>query len=51
MSSSANAGTYRLGANTLELTANGQTTKHLIYELPTKTTPQLMIDGAAWKKW
>lgn len=44
------SGTYRLSGNTLELTINGQTTKHLIYELPAKDGPQLMIDGRPWKK-
>ncbi len=34
VSSSAQSATYRLAANSLELSSNGQTSKHLIYELP-----------------
>ena len=43
-------GSYRLHGNTLELTAGGQTTKHLIYELPADKGPQLVVDGTPWKK-
>lgn len=50
VSSSVKSGTYRLSANTLELAANGQTTKHLIYEIPAGSGTQMMIDGYAWKK-
>lgn len=50
VSSSENRGTYRLSANTLELTSNGQTTRHLIYEIPAGTGTQMMIDGNSWKK-
>lgn len=50
VSSNVKSGTYRLSANTLELSANGQTTKHLIYEIPAGSGTQMMIDGYAWKK-
>ncbi|MFN0105848.1 MAG: hypothetical protein ACKV2U_27645 [Bryobacteraceae bacterium] len=50
LSSSAKRGTYKLSANTLELAANGQTTRLLIYEIPAGTGTQMMIDGYAWKK-
>ena len=43
-------GTYRLSGNTLELTENGATTRHLIYELPAGTGTQMVVDGIAWKK-
>lgn len=50
LSSSVAKGTYKLSGNTLELTENGQTSRHFIFEMPTQSGPQLMIDGRAWKK-
>lgn len=49
-SASATRGTYRLSANTLELTEGGTTTRHLIYEIPAGTGTQMVVDGFAWKK-
>jgi len=50
VSSHVKSGTYRLSANSLELSIDGQTTKHLIYELPAGTDKVMMIDGLSWKK-
>lgn len=49
-SASASRGTYRLSGNTLELSANGAVTRHLIYELPAGTGTQMVVDGFPWKK-
>lgn len=49
-SASATRGAYRLSGNTLELTENGATTRHLIYEIPAGTGTQLVVDGISWKK-
>lgn len=50
ISATTKRGTYKLSANTLELTENGQTTRHLIYEIPAGTGTQMVIDGYSWKK-
>ena len=50
VSTSAQSGTYRLAANSLELASNGQTSKHLIYELPAGPDKVMVIDGVSWKK-
>ena len=49
-SASTTRGVYRLSANTLELTADGKTTRHLIYEIPAGTGTQMVVDGISWKK-
>ena len=49
-SANSTRGTYRLSANTLELTAGGTTTRHLIYEIPAGTGTQMVVDGFPWKK-
>jgi len=50
LSVNAQKGRYRLSANTWELTANGQTTRHLSYEIPAGSGTQMVIDGFSWKK-
>jgi len=50
VSANSKRGTYRLSANTLELAANGQTTRHLIYEIPAGSGTQMVIAGYSWKK-
>jgi hypothetical protein len=49
-SASATRGAYKVSGNTLELTANGATTRHLIYEIPAGTGTQMVVDGISWKK-
>lgn len=49
-SASLKRGAYRLLGNTLTLSAEGSTTRHLIYEIPAGAGTQMMIDGASWKK-
>jgi hypothetical protein len=49
-SSSAARGAYRLSGNTLELSANGASSRHLIYEVPAGKGTQLVVDGIPWKK-
>jgi hypothetical protein len=49
-SASTTRGAYKVSGNTLELTANGATTRHLIYEIPAGTGTQMVVDGISWKK-
>lgn len=49
-SASSVRGAYRLSGNTLELSENGATTRHLIYEIPAGTGTQMVVDGISWKK-
>lgn len=49
-SASAKRGAYNLLGNTLTLSSEGKTTRHLIYEIPAGAGTQMMIDGYSWKK-